>query len=315
MRYELDPGRARKSVNMTDNIPYAVVTDLEGRPLELTLSICAQDGNSEMRLAAGRDDEGPQEPMPCIVWVPGGGWRGCDKNLMVPEMQFFVEAGYVLASIYYRSSAQGHWPDQIQDVRAAIRFLRAHADTYHIDPERIGILGRSAGGQLSAMAAMNLEEDKDGPWSGFSQTVQAACDLFGPVDLPASIRDERQRIQDPNYRWHSIEECHGAALLGVPDEQLEEAGKAASPANFLSDAMCPLLILHGDSDLLVPSSVSETFYQRIVDAGYGDRADLYILKHAGHGTREFFQPQVKDLILQFFDRILKPSPDPVQKKA
>ena len=224
-------------------------------------------------------------------------------------------AGYVLASIYYRSSAQGHWPDQIQDVRAAIRFLRAHADTYHIDPDRIGILGRSAGGQLSAMAAMNLEGHKTGPWAEFSQKVQAACDLFGPVDLSASIRDERQRIQDPNYRWHSIEECHGAALLGVPDEQLEEAGKEASPVNFLSDAMCPLLILHGDSDLLVPSSVSESFYQRIVDAGYGDRADLYILKHAGHGTREFFQPQVKSNILQFFDRFLKSSADSEQKKA
>ena len=152
----MDPGNARRSINMTDNIPYATVTDLEGHPLTLTLSLCAQDGNSEMRLAAGRDDESPVEPMPCVVWVPGGGWRGCDKNLMVPEMQFFVEHGYVLASISYRSSAQGHWPDQIRDVWAAIRFLRAHAEEYHIDPNRIGIIGRSAGGQLAAMAAMNV---------------------------------------------------------------------------------------------------------------------------------------------------------------
>ena len=305
MRQVIDPGVRRRSVNMTDNIPYASVTDLEGHPLTLTLSICAQDGNSEMRLAAGREDEPPMDPMHCIFWIPGGGWRGCDKNLMVPEMQFFVEGGYVLASIYYRSSAQGHWPDQIQDVRAAIRFLRAHAEEYHIDPARIGVIGRSAGGQLAAMAAMNQPCDGEEPWGGQSARVQAACDLFGPVDLPALIREERERIQVPGYRWSTIEETHGAALLGVPDGQLEEAGAAASPVNFLSDAMCPLLILHGDQDLLVPCSISEDFYRRIVEAGYGDRADLYILKHAGHGTREFFQPMVKELILSFFDRVLK----------
>lgn len=306
MRAVMDPGNARRSVNMTDNIPFATVTDLEGRLLTLTLSLCAQDGNSEMRLAAGRDDEPPMEPMPCIVWVPGGGWRGCDKNLMVPEMQFFVEHGYVLASISYRSSAQGHWPDQIRDVWAAIRFLRAHAEAYHIDPDRIGIIGRSAGGQLAAMAAMNPDwSEKGEPWCGWSQRVQAACDLFGPVDLPALIREERLRIQDPDYRWHSIEETHGAALLGVPDGELERAGELASPANFLSDAMCPLLILHGDQDLLVPCSISEDFYRRIVEAGYGDRADLIILKNGGHGTREFFQDAVKQRVLAFFDQALK----------
>lgn len=305
MKGILDPGNARRSVNMTDNIPYAPVTDLEGKELELTLSICAQDGNSEMRLAAGRDDESPMDPMPCIVWIPGGGWRGSDKNLMVPEMQFLVEGGYVLASIYYRSSAQGHWPVQMEDVWSAIRFLRAHSEKYHIDPERIGVIGRSAGGQLAAMAAMNRPVKGEGAWSEYAQTVQAACDLFGPVDLPGMIREERLRVQEPGYRWHNIEETHGAALLGVPDQELEAAGADATPANFISDAMCPLLILHGDSDLLVPWSISQDFYQQIVDAGYGDRADFYLLKNAGHGTREFFQPEVKQLILDFFDRKLK----------
>lgn len=193
MRYVIDPGRTRKSVNMTDNICYSHVTDLEGRPLDLYLSICAKDGNSEMRLAMGRDDEPPMDPMPCIVWVPGGGWRGSDKNLMVPEMQFLVERGYVLASIYYRSSAQGHWPDQIVDVKTAIRFLRAHAETYHIDPERIGIMGRSAGGHLASMAAMNLDSAPPAQWAAYSDKVQAACDLFGPVELPSLIAHDRKR--------------------------------------------------------------------------------------------------------------------------
>lgn len=306
MRHVIDPGRARKSVNMTDSIRYSRVTDLEGVPLDLYLSICSKDGNSEMRLAAGRDDEPPMDPMPCVVWVPGGGWRGCDKNLMVPEMQFLVERGYVLASIYYRSSAQGHWPDQLTDVKTAIRFLRAHAEEYHIDPERIGVMGRSAGGHLASMAAMNLDNAPRTEWTAYSDKVQAACDLFGPVELPSLIEYDRRMIRDPGYRWHTMEETHAGALLGVPDAQMDEAGRNASPVFFINEGMCPILILHGDSDLLVPCSISEDFYRRIAEAGLEDRAELYILQHAGHGTREFFQDSTKEIIADFFDRVLQP---------
>lgn len=76
---------------------------------------------------------------------------------MTAEMEYLVEEGYVVASMYYRSSAQGHYPDQIIDVKTALRFLRAHADQYEIDPERIGVMGRSAGGHLSAVAGMNTD--------------------------------------------------------------------------------------------------------------------------------------------------------------
>lgn len=305
MHIIIDPGRARRSINMTDNIVYDTVTDLNGAPLELKLSICAQDGNSEMRLALGRDDEPPLAPMPCLVWIPGGGWRGSDKNLMVPEMTFLADNGYVLASLYYRSSAQGHWPDQLTDVKTAIRFLRAHAAQYNIDPERIGVLGRSAGGHLAASAAMNLPNGQGSAWSGFSDTVQAACDLFGPVDLPTLIAADRVAIQDPACRWHTMGETHAGALLGCPDEEMEQRGRDASPAYQINPDMCPLLILHGDKDKLVPCSISEDFYRRIVEAGLEDRAELVILKNAGHGTREFFQPETKQRILAFFDRHLK----------
>ena len=156
MKQYIDPGHAKKSLNLIDNVVYATRTDLEGKPLELKLSVLLQNGNSEAKLAIGEDD--PREdhsPKPALVWIPGGGWRGTDKNLMLGEMAPFANAGYVVASIYYRSSAQGHYPDQIRDVKAAIRFLRANAARFEIDPDRIGVMGRSAGGHLAAMAAMN----------------------------------------------------------------------------------------------------------------------------------------------------------------
>ena len=153
MKKVIKPGRTRKSINFIDNIVYSRQKNLDGQEMELKMSIMLQNGNSEMRLASGHDDEADDKtPKPAILWVPGGGYRGCDKNLMVAEMAFLADAGYVVASMYYRSSAEAHMPSQIIDVKTAIRFLRAHADEYEIDPEHIGIIGRSAGGQLSALA-------------------------------------------------------------------------------------------------------------------------------------------------------------------
>lgn len=302
MKKIIDPGRTRKSINFIDNIIYSKQRDLEGKEMELKMSIMLQNGNSEMRLAAGRDDEGEDKtPKPAILWIPGGGYRGCDKNLMVAEMAFLADAGFVVASMYYRSSAEGHFPDQIVDVKTAIRFLRAHAEEYEIDSEHIGVIGRSAGGHLSALAAMNSDLYESNEWTGCSSEIQACCDLFGPVDLVTLMEfDERMMAEDSSYRWKRVEETHAGALFGEPVETMKERAKLASPPYILSDKMCPLLILHGDCDALVPCQISEEFYQKIVDAGMENRADLYILKGAGHGTKEFFQPGTKELILKFF---------------
>lgn len=307
MKKMIKPGRERKSINFIDNIVYSRQKDLDGNEMELKMSIMLQNGNSEMRLASGHDDEADDKtPKPAILWVPGGGYRGCDKNLMVAEMEFLADAGYVLASMYYRSSAEEHMPSQIIDVKTAIRFLRAHADEYEIDPERIGIIGRSAGGHLSALAAMNSDLYESEEWSGYSSKVQACCDMFGPVDFIKLIEvDEQDIATNPNCRWKCMEETHEGALLGGDASTLRERSKEFCPPYILTKEMCPMLILHGDCDKLVPCSISEDFYDRIVEAGMETRADFYILQGAGHGTREFFQPETKEIILEFFDRNLK----------
>ncbi len=308
MRTVIEPGKKRKSINFIDSIVYSQVTDLDGNNMKLEMSIMLQNGNSEMRLAAGYTDEEDKSPKPCILWVPGGGYRGCDKNLMVAEMEFLADAGYVVASMYYRSSAEGHMPDQIIDVKTAIRFLRAHADEYEIDKDSIGIIGRSAGGHLSALAAMNRDEFHGTEWKDESDEVQACVDLFGPVDLPELLRvEEKLYNQDPaNYRWKNVSESHGAVVLGGEyNEEMLERAKLFSPTYLINKNMSPIMIMHGDVDKLVPVDVSEDFYQKIVDAGYENKADLYILHNAGHGTKDFFQSSTKALILEFFDRNLK----------
>ncbi|MDO4620462.1 MAG: alpha/beta hydrolase [Lachnospiraceae bacterium] len=307
MRKCIKPGKARKSINFLDNIVYSRQKDLNGNEMELKMSIMLQNGNSEMRLAFGKDDEGEDKaPKPAILWVPGGGYRGCDKNLMVSEMAFLADAGFVVASIYYRSSAEGHFPDQIIDVKTAIRFLRAHADEYEIDPEHIGIIGRSAGGQLTSLASLNTDNFESAEWAEFSSEVQAGIDMFGPNDFPKLMDfDLADMASTPNHRWKSLSDTHGGAVIGGDVATMRERSKSFSPMYLPLDKICPMMILHGDHDKLVPVEISEAFYQRLEDAGYGDQTEFYVLEGAGHGTKEFFQPETKELMLHFFEKYLK----------
>lgn len=303
MRKNINPGKKRRTINMYDEIVFSHVTDLEGKPLDLTLSVMVQNGNAEMRLATGKDDETDLAPKPLIVWVNGAAWRGAPHNLMAAELQYLADAGYAVACIYYRGTHQGKFPTQLIDVKTAIRFLRANAEKYNIDPERVGVIGRSAGGHLASFCAMNLEGFDSDEWSGFSSTVQAAVDLFGPVDLQTCCDLSAAKI--PNPRFKSMSETPEGRLLGGDLETLRERAFDASPVNFINDKMCPLLIMHGDQDPVVPHSISESFYEKLLSAGLGDRTDFITVENGGHGTREFFQEETRWEILAFFDKHLR----------
>lgn len=308
MRFYVDFGRKRDSINFVDHIIYSKVKDLDGNDLELDLSIMSQSGNSEMKAAAGYDDQEDSLKKPLIVWVSGGGYRGVDKNQMIAETQYLADAGYIVASVYYRSSAQGHFPAQIIDVKTAIRFLRAHAEEYNIDTERIGIMGRSAGGQLTTFASMNLEGYDSKEWQGYSSEVQAGYNLFGPSNLVSLLKKETEDIKnDPNHRWKTIEESHLGALLGGEPSEFEEKSKKYSVVNLLSNKtkMAPLLIMHGDADPLVPDYISEELYNKLVECGFESQSDYYLIKNAAHGTPEFFQEEAKMIVLNFFNKYLK----------
>lgn len=284
----LDPGKERRSINVLDHVCFSHVTDLEGNPLDLYMTLMLQNGNSEMRLADGRDDEVSTGVQPCIVWINGSGWRKCDRLLMAAEMEFLAEAGFAVAFAEYRHSGQGHDPAQVQDLKTAIRFLREHAAEYGIDPDRIGTIGRSAGGHLSAWMAMNTDGFDTEEWSDQSSRIQAAVNMFGPTDLEICSRINYSKFDDLCYRWHHISETHEGAYLGATDETTEEEalamGRAASPIYAVNDGMAPMLILHGDQDPLVPHEISEKLYHTIVEAGLESRVDMCTIKNGGHGT-------------------------------
>ena len=301
----LDPGKERRSINFLDNIPFSHVYDLDGNPVELRLSLMVKNGNSEMRLASGRDDEVSVGRQPVVVWINGAGWRGCDKNLMAAEMMFLAERGFAVAFIDYRGSDKAKFPCQLQDVKTAVRFLRAHADEYGLDATRIGTIGRSAGGHLSAFMAMNLPGYDTEEWKEYSSEVQAAADMFGPVDLEKLNDFSAVLLKQPGYRWQRMEQTHEGSLLGGDMRTLRERCHDASPVHYINEKTCPIVILHGDEDPLVPVEISESFYQQLVEKGLENQSLLYILHHGGHGTREFFQDMTKGLISDFFEKYLK----------
>lgn len=306
MKKTIHPGRARKSITLLDNIVYSTVTGVDGKKRELTLSLMLQHGNVESRLANGLRPEGEESESrkPVIVMIPGGGYRGSDKNLMVPETMFLAEAGFAVASMYYRGSGEALFPAQIVDVKTSIRFLRAHAKQYGLDPERIGVMGRSAGGHLAALAGMNRSEYLSDEWAEYSSDVQAVCDWFGPVDVPACLDKEQEAVKNPRYRWKKLEDTHPGALLGGDVATMWERAKVASPPYLITDRVAPMLIMHGTIDRHVPAYMSETFYEKLVEAGYEHQTDYYLVENGDHGSDDFFQPEAKAIVREFFEKYL-----------
>lgn len=309
MRKTIDPGTIKPGINVIGPVVFSRgVPTLSGEGVDLCMTfIMPGQPPRQVMTNPNVEFEGSETTMlprlPAILWIPGGGWRGQSRDQMLCELGYFCEHSYVVACMDYRSSSQAKFPAQIEDVKTAVRFLRAKGAPYWVYPERIAVMGRSAGGHLTAVAAMNLEDHETAEWSGYSSKVKCGVDLFGPVDIATMVAWTRKLVQQPGYRWKSITESHEYALLGNVEP---DTVRAADPCAMVHPGMAPLLIMHGNQDPIVPQTCSENFYQKIVETCGEEYADLYILEHAGHGTDEFWQPETKKIILSYLDTRLKP---------
>jgi acetyl esterase/lipase len=243
------------------------------------------------------------KPRPLIVWIHGGGWSMGDKSgcPAVPA----VSQGFVVASINYRLSDQAIYPAQILDCKGAIRFLRAHAEQYDIDPKRIGVWGASAGGHLVALlgtsgGSKELEGNVGGNLDQSSR-VQAVCDWFGPTDL-SKFADEAQAagIMKTTPAPNLI-----MVLIGGSLSEKKDLVQLANPISFISKKKAadlpPFLIMHGDQDKLVPVAQSQLLDDALVAAGA--KVDFQIISGAGHGIG-FNTPKIAKTVLEFFQKSL-----------
>ena len=236
-------------------------------------------------------------PLPLIVWVHGGGWQGGSKENS-PAARFATR-GFAVASINYRFSQHAVFPAQIQDCKAAIRWLRANARTYGLDKDHVGAWGASAGGHLVALLGTTATvKEFEGPGGNDDQSsrVQAVVDWFGPSDfLTVGAKDTRTRL-----------------LGGDPLKNPDKAARA-SPITYVSRDAAPFLIMHGDEDRTVPLAQSETLNAALQHAGV--ESTLVVVRGNGHGGPLFNSPENLQRIEQFFRRHLVAGPRSTSRPA
>jgi len=236
-------------------------------------------------------------PLPVVLWIHGGAWlMGSKDNCPVV---FLATHGYAVASVGYRLSMQALFPAQIEDCKAAVRWLRANAKEYGLDTNRIGAWGASAGGHLVALldTTGGMRDFDVGENLDQSSRVQAVVDFFGPADL-LKLGEQSGTNSVIN---HDAPDAPEARLIGGRLKDNPDKANRASPVTYVSKDAAPMLIVHGDADPLVPHEQSEELYDALKKAGAD--VQLHIVKGGGHGTG--FPSEVGKLVVKFFDEHLK----------
>ena len=257
----------------------------------------AETDNPRQRLDLFLPKDRGEKRLPVIAFIHGGGWRNGDKRTGFDRIARFVASGdYAGGSIGYRLTNEGSWPTQIHDCKAAIRWIRANAKKYGLDPDRIGIMGTSAGGHLVAMLGTSggvesLEGDL-GKYKDESSRVTCVVDFFGPTELLTMGKSSRIDHDAPG--------SPESKLVGGPLQETQEVAKQASPITHVSKDDAPILIAHGTDDLLVPFEQSVKFQAKLKEVGV--EAILIKMVDAGHGFRS---RELDERVQMFFDRHLR----------
>ena len=237
-------------------------------------------------------------PLPVLIWVHGGGWQAGSKDGCPPLRAGYLEQGYAVASIGYRLSGDATFPAQIEDCKAAIRWLRAHAVEYGLDPNRFGVWGSSAGGHLVALLGTSgdVEEFDVGAHLDQSSRVQAVCDYYGPTDFKVFVTT-------PRYERHAKPGSPENKLIG--GNVLEDPDKVArvNPITYVDENDPPYLIVHGDADGTVPLNQSQLLFEALKEAGVP--VHFHTIHGAGHGGPAFTEPVIGDMVREFFEKKVK----------
>ena len=219
-----------------------------------------------------------EKPLPLICWIHGGGWKNGSKSGTGILRTILRSGDFAGASIGYRLSDEAQWPSQIHDCKAAIRWLKAHAEEYNFDANRIGIAGSSAGGHLVAMLGVSHGVDHLEGEIGehTAQDAEVACvvDLYGPTEL-LTMSDFDSTMD------HNAPESPESLLIGGPIQENKEKANDASPIKHISDDDEPFLIIHGTKDPLVSYQQSTAFEKALEEVGV--TAILVTVEGGEHG--------------------------------
>ena len=235
-------------------------------------------------------------PLPLIIWIHGGAWLEGSKDEYAP-LEYLAE-GYAVASLNYRLSQHAIFPAQLEDCKAAVRWLRANARKYNLDPQRFAAWGASAGGHLVALLGVTGEvsDFEVGKNLSVSSQVQAVVDYFGPTDF---LQMDAQRA--PDGVLHDAAHSPESRLVGGWIRQFPERVAKASPLTYVTSRAAPFLIVHGDHDPIVAYPQSQLLENALKKAGVP--VTFYTVQGGGHGG--FTDPQVAEVTKEFLEKYLK----------
>ena len=281
-------------IDAISGIVYSQITTArETRPLHMSLLVPRTDA-----------------PKPAIIYFPGGGFTSANHDKYIQMRMALAEAGFVVAAAEYRV-VPDTFPAPVNDGKAAVRYLRQHAETYGIDPARIGVLGDSAGGWLVQMLGTTQGETAfdRGDFTDKSSDVQAVATLYGISDLlniGEGYANEIQKVhQSPAVTEALL--VHGPAFREFAGASImDDTAKArhASPMGHLRNSKPPFLIMHGDKDSLVSPHQSAQLFDALRKAG--EKVDYVVVKGAEHADLTWYQPEVIQEVVSWFTRELKP---------
>lgn len=283
MREKLYVERMKETLSLITNVTYANVSgwyDATRRDLHMDLIV-------------PKNREG-HAPCPAIVWFCGGAFRVMDRSVWMTEMVRYAEAGFVVASVEYRTGNEAIFPAQLIDAKAAVRFLRAHAEEFCIDPKRIFSMGESAGGAIACLLGVTgkKKELDQGAYLEQDSSVCGVVDFYGLVDMTISLSEEEGDDIIPPWMLEEI--------LGVRYSRAQAI--SASALYQVAPSTPPHIILHGTDDIVVPIEQSITYYQKLIENGVP--AVLLEIEEAQHGDDLFCQNPVKDKVITFMKNIL-----------
>ena len=273
-------------------VPARQIVDVlrDDNSIALERGVCYRStGGCDLTMDVAMPERG-KSPFPLLVFIHGGGWRYEGEGFR-SEIQTAAERGYVAARISYRlltprrdGTVKNAFPAQLDDVNAALDYLRQHRDRYHLDPERIGLVGMSAGGHLALLAGL---EGND------ATGIKAIVNFYGPCDLTYA------------YQHHPESRRLLELLLEATPRMAAQRYKAASPIYLANRRSPPVLTIHGSEDTVVPLNQSKRLDERMRRVGASHQ--LEVLPGEVHGFSAEGMQRAMHLMYAFAGQHLRPS--------
>ena len=242
---------------------------------------------------------------PALIFFHGGGWQQGDKSHMHRWLKKFASSGYVAVSVGYRFAPAFKWPSQVEDAKTAVRFLRANAQQFNIDPDRIGVMGESAGGYLALMLGFTDSTDSlegEGGYQSYSSRVQAVVSFFSATDFSGRTWQLSPELEAEIQRYYNKSLPQVIADFTGTNDTDDPLLKKISVLPYVDKNDPPVLMFHGDSDPYSPIERAQKFEQALTQANVSH--ELIIVKGGGHGWTGELQEETSRRMTEFFDRIL-----------